>query len=145
MTARDDFNAKSLGMDWNFLRNPKEEDWSLNDRSGFMRLTCSAVTLDDSDSPAFIGRRQKHFNCRVQTELSFSPESEKEEAGLTAFMNERHHYEIAVTRLAKERRVIVRRRIGGLSAIVASEYPNAFRSSRVKLNTFHISAGDSSA
>ena len=91
MTARDDFNAKSLGMDWNFLRNPKEEDWSLNDRSGFMRLTCSAVTLDDSDSPAFIGRRQKHFNCRVQTELSFSPESEKEEAGLTAFMNERHH------------------------------------------------------
>ncbi|MBU4377032.1 MAG: glycoside hydrolase family 43 protein [Candidatus Omnitrophica bacterium] len=119
--TRDDFDSKSLGIDWNFLRNPKEEDWPLSERPGFIRLTGSAVTLDDFDSPAFIGRRQRHFNCRVQASLSFSPENENEEAGLTVFMNERHHYEIAVTRLAKERRVIVRKRIGGLSAIVASE------------------------
>ena len=43
------------------------------------------------------------------------------EAGLTVWMNGSHHYEIAVTRLDGERRVIVRRRIGTLAAVVARE------------------------
>ncbi len=120
-TARDDFDEKYLDLDWNFLRNPKKEDWSLAERPGFIRLTGSAVDLDDLDSPAFIGRRQKQFCCRARTALYFSPKAEKEEAGLTVFMNERHHYEIALTRLANKRCVIVRRRIGSLSAITARE------------------------
>ena len=36
-------------------------------------------------------------------------------------MNDRHHYEVALTRLEGQVQVIVRRRIGDLSALVACE------------------------
>jgi alpha-N-arabinofuranosidase len=81
----------------------------------------SAISLDAVDSPAWVGRRQRHFDCQVTTLLDFDPQRDGEEAGLTAFMNELHHYEIAVTRLEGERYIIVRRRIGSLSAVVARE------------------------
>jgi xylan 1,4-beta-xylosidase len=117
--ARDDFDSPTLKPYWNFLRNPHPEDYSLTERSGYLRLKGSALTLNDVDSPAFIGRRQQHFDCRVQTALDFSPQKEGEEAGLTVLMNERHHYEIAIGYSEAGRIVFVRRRIGDLIAIVA--------------------------
>ncbi|MBN1812541.1 MAG: glycoside hydrolase family 43 protein [Anaerolineae bacterium] len=120
-SARDDFDEPNLWLCWNSLRNPHPEDWSLSDRPGWLRLMGSAIGLDAVDSPAWIGRRQRHFDCRAATLLDFGTQNDGEEAGLTAFMNELHHYEIAITRLEGERCVIVRRRIGSLSAIVAWE------------------------
>ena len=120
-SARDDFNKSDLRLCWNFLRNPYPKDWSLSDRPSWLRLMGSAIGLDAVDSPAWVGRRQRHFDCQVTTLLDFDPQRDGEEAGLTAFMNELHHYEIAVTRLEGERYIIVRRRIGSLSAVVARE------------------------
>jgi xylan 1,4-beta-xylosidase len=114
----DDFDTPRLRFCWNFLRNPDPASWSLTERPGWLRLHGSALTLDDEASPAFLGRRQQHFACQVRTLLHFSPERDGEEAGLTVLMNNCHHYEIALTRLNGERQIIVRRRIGDLSAIV---------------------------
>ncbi len=113
--TRDDFDAPALGLAWNFLRNPHADDWSLAARPGWLRLRGSAVTLDAEDSPAWVGRRQQHLACEVRTRLDFAPAHDREEAGLVAYMNPRHHYEIAVL----GQRVIVRRRIGSLTAVVA--------------------------
>lgn len=118
--VRDDFDSSELNLCWNFLRNPYDGDWSLRERAGWLRLNGSPVTLDDVDSPAFIGRRQQHFNCRATALLEFDPQQDRDEAGLTALMNATHHYEIAVTRLSGSRRIIIRRRIGTLAAIVAN-------------------------
>ncbi len=118
---RDDFAAPDLRFCWNFLRNPNADDWSLAERPGWLRLYGSALTLDAQASPAFIGRRQQHFDCRARTLLAFQPEHEGHEAGLTVLMNERHHYEIAITQDHGSRCIIVRRRIGDLAAIVARE------------------------
>jgi len=117
--TQDDFDQPHLQLKWNFLRNPYAENWSLRERPGWLRLKGSAVRLDDVDSPAFVGRRQQHFSCKVRTLLDFSPRAEHEEAGLTVLMNEQHHYEIAVSYREGARIVMVRRRIGDLSAIVA--------------------------
>jgi xylan 1,4-beta-xylosidase len=116
--VRDDFVDPYLRLCWNFLRNPYAEDWSLTERPGWLRLYGSSRTLDSLDSPAFVGRRQQHFQVSVRTLLEFRPEQEGHEAGLTVLMNEQHHYEIAVTLEHGERCVIVRRRIGDLVAIV---------------------------
>ncbi|WP_336773047.1 glycoside hydrolase family 43 protein [Paenibacillus sp. MMO-58] len=114
-TEIDEFDAKLLQLNWNFLRNPKAEDWSLEERPGWLTLHGSETSLNDIGSPAFIGRRQQHFRCTVSTLLNFQPAGEGEEAGLTVFMNERFHYEIAMTLdLYKRRKVILRRRIGSL-------------------------------
>ena len=51
--------------------------------------------------------------------MHFSPAREGEEAGLVVLMNNQHHYEVALTRLEGQTQVIVRRRIGDLSALVA--------------------------
>jgi alpha-N-arabinofuranosidase len=117
--TRDDFERAELGLDWNFLRNPYPEQYSLTERPGWLRLKGLALTLNDVDSPAFLGRRQRHFNCSATTRVDFEPQQDRQEAGLTVLMNERHHYEIAVTRLNGLRQVIVRRRIGSLAAVVA--------------------------
>ncbi len=119
--ARDEFDAASLRPHWNFLRNPHTEHYSLSERPGWLRLYGSALNLDAQASPTFVGRRQQHFNCCVRVLLDFDPEQEGHEAGLTVFMNERHHYEIALACMRGGRSIIVRRRIGDLVAVVAWE------------------------
>lgn len=118
---RDDFTAPSLRLCWNFLRNPPATTWSLNERPGWLRLKGSAHTLDDTASPAFVGRRQQHARCKVSARLDFSPQSASEEAGLTVLINETHHYELAITYRAGVRRIFVRRRIGDLTVTVCEE------------------------
>ncbi|MFC1960302.1 glycoside hydrolase family 43 protein [Chloroflexota bacterium] len=117
--THDDFDPLELALYWNFLRNPRPEAWSLTARPGWLRLRGLAATLDDVDAPAFIGRRQRYFDCRVRTRLDFNPKHNGEEAGLVVLMNERHHYEIALRSTEQSRQVIVRRRIGSLVGIVA--------------------------
>ena len=118
---RDDFDQPTLRFCWNFLRNPRAEDWSLAERPGWLRLYGTALTLDEQDSPAFIGRRQQHFSCKARALLDFTPRHEGEEAGLVVLSNEKHHYELAMTCLDGTRCMIVRRRIGDLAATVARQ------------------------
>jgi len=120
--ARDNFDTEKLDPQWNFIRNPHNEDWSLTERRGFLTLHGSHRTLEDGGSPAFAGRRLRHFNCRISTHLEFNPVNDSEEAGLTMFLNGEmtsvnsggHHYEIALTRLDGKKFLIFRRRIGSL-------------------------------
>lgn len=112
--CKDDFNTNNLDYYWNFLRNPAEGSWSLSDRPGYLTLYGNSISLNDVDSPSFVGRRQQHFDCKVSTLLEFSPTHEGEEAGLTIFMNERFHYEIALGIRDGVKKVFVRRRIGSL-------------------------------
>ena len=121
MLFRSEFDAATLAPCWNHLRNPDPWLYSLSERPGSLRLSCGNPTLDDQDSPAFVGRRQEHLNCQVSTLIDFTPESENEEAGLTILADNRHHCELAVTILGGKRCAIVRRRIGSLVAEVACE------------------------
>ncbi len=119
--VRDDFDATQLRLCWNFLRNPNDADWSLADRPGWLRLRCSSVALDDVASPAFIGRRQRHFECRAAALLDFTPLSENEEAGLTALIDNKHHYEVALTLRGGKRAALARRTVGTLVCETVSE------------------------
>jgi alpha-N-arabinofuranosidase len=118
---RDDFDQADLGLHWNWLRNPSLERYSTTDRPGWLRLIGSEVTLDDQASPSFLGWRQRHFQCLVSTLVDFNPLAENEEAGLVVLGDNRHHYEIGITRQAGERSVFVRRKIGTLQVVVAQQ------------------------
>jgi xylan 1,4-beta-xylosidase len=117
--VRDEFDSPTLGLAWNHLRNPDPANYSLSERPGWLRIKGSALRLDDVASPAFVARRQQHMRFRAATLLEFDPQCDGDEAGLVVFMNERHHYEVAVTRAQGERCVLVRRRIGDLQTVVA--------------------------
>jgi len=118
-SARDDFDGERLAREWTFLRNPEAGSWSLLERPGWLRLHGTAVSLDEVGSPAWVGRRQAHFEVTGSCHLDFQPSSEKEGAGLTVWMNERHHYDLFVSLREGKRCFVVRRRIGTLTAEVA--------------------------
>jgi len=110
---RHEFDKTQLALQWNFLRNPYEQDLSLAERPGFLRLHGSAVTLNDQDSPAFVGRRQTDLACRASALLSFEPQRSNEEAGLVLRGNEKNHYEIGMTLQEGKRHVFCRRTLAG--------------------------------
>lgn len=111
--ARDDFDKPELGLAWNFLRNPRDADWSLAARPGYLRLRGSAVTLHDQDSPAFVGRRQTALQCEVATQLEFDPQHDNEEAGLVVRGNDENHFQIGLALRDDKRQAFFRRVLGG--------------------------------
>lgn len=119
--SRDDFDEDKLKLCWNFLRNPREDSWSLRDRPSWLCLRGLETSLSDIGSPALVCRRQQHFDCQATSLLDFKPTRDGEEAGLAVYVNDEHHYEVALTMIEGERCVIVRRTVGDLSAIVAKE------------------------
>ncbi|MDM7925943.1 MAG: glycoside hydrolase family 43 protein [bacterium] len=120
--VRDDFIGDGLALEWNYLRNPAEADYSLTERPGFLRLWGSGVKLTDRDSPTFVGRRQTDFNCRVSTLLDFNPEREGDEAGLVVRQTDKYHFETGLVLKKGKRTAFLRRVIdGGVSGPVVTE------------------------
>ncbi|MBB6731239.1 glycoside hydrolase family 43 protein [Cohnella zeiphila] len=118
---RDDFDDPTLGLDWTFLRNPAPGSWSLSERPGHLVLRGTKTSLDDAGAPAFVGRRLAHFSCSMAAALDFEPAEEGEEAGLTVFMNERHHYDLAVRFREGRKAIVFRRTVGSLRTESAQE------------------------
>jgi alpha-N-arabinofuranosidase len=107
--ARVEFNKPRLGLEWVYVRNPVETNYSLAERSGFLRLKGSAVTLKDVDAQTLVGRRQTDLSCRAATLLSFEPKSENEEAGLVLRGNDRNHLQLGITLKGGKRQVFLRK------------------------------------
>ena len=112
---RDDFSSPTLDFGWNFIYNP---DPSLyGQENNRLCLYGNEKRLKDADVIAWIGRRQKHHMCTVGVTLEFPCCQDGEEAGLTIFMNHRHHYEIALCCEGQKRKLIFRRQIGSLEKV----------------------------
>jgi alpha-N-arabinofuranosidase len=111
--AQDNFDSTNLPLEWNFLRNPYPQDYSLTERPGYLRLWGSAVTMNDQDSPAFVGCRQMDLACRASTRLFFNPQRENEEAGLVVRGNSQNHYDLGITLRDGKRQVFFRKVLDG--------------------------------
>lgn len=96
LPVRDEFTNDNLGAEWNYLCNPHNENYSLKERKGHLRLKATPVTLGHVDSPTFVGRRQQHINFRATTVLDFSKLNSGAEAGITTYMANNYHYDLAV-------------------------------------------------
>lgn len=111
----DDFTSEKLDPGWNYLYNP---DWSLYEkRPGSLCLWGNDGQLKDAAAIAWIGRRQKHHVSKTEVTLTFPCVQDGEEAGLTIFMNNRHHYEAALICKDGKRKLIFKRQIGSLEKV----------------------------
>lgn len=52
-----DFDEGELNLEWNYLRNPVEQNYSLKAHKGCLCLYFSVISLSNKASPAFIARR----------------------------------------------------------------------------------------
>ncbi|MCM1417436.1 MAG: glycoside hydrolase family 43 protein [Bacteroides sp.] len=110
--TRDDFTAGDFPPYWNTIYCPIGE---IADRTeeGLL-LRGNAFTISDDEPKAILLRRQEHFDFMAEVKLS--PLAEDGEAGLTVYMNNRHHYEAAVVRRGGCSVIRLRRQLGTLKA-----------------------------
>lgn len=96
LPARNEFTGKQLGYEWNYLCNPHMENYSLTARPGYLRLTGTPVTLDQQDSPTFVGRRQQHIRFSATTSVDISRIGAGGESGITVYMSNNYRYDLSV-------------------------------------------------
>jgi Beta-xylosidase len=118
--ARDDFDGP-LRKCWSFLRNPRPGSWSLAEAPGSLTLHGNEVSLDDVGSPAFVCRRQEHFDCEVRALLEFEPRWPNEEAGLALYYSNEQHYDFFVSTSVEGRILSLRRVVGDMKYIAARQ------------------------
>lgn len=112
----DDFSGDKLHLSWSYIYKPDETMISLTDKG--LRLHGAAASVCEDTYKTILVRRQEHFDFEAVMNLSFAP-AEGEEAGLSIYMNNQHHYDIALTKLDGEQCLIIRRQIGKLKAMEA--------------------------
>lgn len=79
----DDFNEKKLRIDWQFVRNPDDANYSLTERKGFLRIYPTSYPLDSTKAKNIIVRRQVDFKFDAVTSLEFN--SKVGEAGIVSY------------------------------------------------------------
>jgi alpha-N-arabinofuranosidase len=94
----DHFDSPSLALQWNVLRTPYEEFWSLKARPGYLRLRLRPERLSERTTPSFVGRRQQHIHFSVKAALEFTPQTENECAGLALLQNPDFNFLLIVTK-----------------------------------------------
>ncbi len=108
------FDNTDFDLEWCYIRNPKKENYSL--KKDCVKLHGTDVTLNDVDSPTFIGFRQKDFKAEIECEVSI----DLSEGGITIFMDENQHYDVAVRKTQNGYEAISRLTIGEATCIKKS-------------------------
>lgn len=115
----DFFNTPAMHPSWNTIYNADFRFYEFT--SDGLILHGNEQNLSSSQPKALICRRQEHFDFMAELTLSIKNSSENipenGEAGIAIYMNNRHHYETAITMRNGKRCLIIRRQIGSLCAV----------------------------
>ncbi len=112
--SRIDFNDNRLGLEWNYLRYPNLADYSLTARPGYLRIKGSEQTIEEHQSPTFVGRRLQDQNFTATTQLEFNPRQNNEEAGVT-LLNNGTHFDLLVKQENGKRVAVCKLRFGSVT------------------------------
>lgn len=111
--ACDNFDQARLGFIWNFIRTPREQFYTLSERTGYLRLKLRPQMITKWENPSFVGRRQQHINFSASLAMEFVPKSENESAGMVVLQNPDYHFRVECLRSGKENVVRLTKRHGG--------------------------------
>jgi len=115
----DDFSSRSLNYE--YLRNPISKNYELNTRDKTLILRGTGISINDQDSPTWIGVRQKEFNMEASVYLSLLNRVKDMKIGLSAYYNKDYHYEIYITYKDSKYYVEVAKKIHDLYVVTASK------------------------
>ena len=102
------FENTDWNIDWCYLRHPNADNYELSESKAVLHGT--SINLDETDSPTFIGLRQRDF-C---FELSVNVSVDDGEAGVTVYMCENEHYDVAVKKTETGFVAVLKLNIGGI-------------------------------
>ncbi|MBI9064381.1 MAG: glycoside hydrolase family 43 protein [Marinilabiliaceae bacterium] len=128
-----EFDEEQLGLEWNYIRNPINSNYSLSKKRGTLALKGTQWTLDDaSGSVTFIGRRIQHWYFSAETELEFSAKASNEHAGICIMSRNDYHYDLYLEKRDKHNFLVLKYRMGSINHIEA-EIPVKGTSIRLKI------------
>ncbi len=111
------FENTDFNIDWCYLRHPYKDNYKLF--SDHICLIGSKITLNEADSPTFIGIRQRDFNFELTVKVTILKDllsSVSGEAGIAVYSCENEHYDLAVN----QNKALLRLNIGGARSIEGS-------------------------
>lgn len=120
--TRIEFDEDKLGFEWQYLRNPVRENYSLKEKKGHLMIKASPYTLDEAESVSFVSRRQTEHDFIAATTMTFQPKADTDEAGLTLIQNNTHHYDLRLMKKGNGHVIQLRVRAGSIDYI-AFEQP----------------------
>lgn len=82
---------KGLDFSLMHLRTIDKTSFSTSKKNG-LTLNLKPETILETGNPSFVAKRQQHMYSVAETELNFSPKTEKEKAGLVVYQDESHFY-----------------------------------------------------
>lgn len=77
--------------EWIYLRNPDFSNYEISDEKFVLYGTENSL---DTQTPTFTGIRHRDFESTVSCRVSLT--GENSEAGITVYMDENHHYDLAI-------------------------------------------------
>jgi alpha-N-arabinofuranosidase len=94
-----DFSRPRLTRQWNFIRNPNPACYR-QEKGRLTILGCEKTLSDPNTNPSFAGIRQPAFDIEATTSilLDLKPGTR---AGITAYYNHDHHYDLGLEQSAK--------------------------------------------
>ena len=108
------FENTDWKIKWCHLRIPNMDNYTLEKDKAILRGT--DISLDKADSPTFIGIRQQDFKAEITCDVSV----DKGEAGITIYMDENHHYDLAIRQTDSGYEVIERLNVGDIKSVEKS-------------------------
>ena len=102
------FKNTDPDIDWCYLRKYHPDNYELSSEKYVLKGT--DITLDDVDSPTFIALRQRDFVM----ELSADVKVDRGEGGITMYMCENEHYDIALRKTDNGTEAVLKLNIGGI-------------------------------
>lgn len=104
----DTFENTDWNIDWCYLRHPHPQNYELSGNKAVLHGT--DVDLYQVDSPTFIGIRQRDFNMELSADVSV----DCGEGGITVYMCENEHYDIAVRKGENGYEAVLKLNIGNI-------------------------------
>lgn len=91
INKHDDFNEE-LSLEWNFLRSPKTNWYSVKD--GFLKINLRPETVEELKNPSFIAKRTKYHSYEAATKIHFKTKKAQEKAGLVIYRRSGNSYQL---------------------------------------------------
>jgi alpha-N-arabinofuranosidase len=100
---RDEFSSDKLGLDWTFIRTPRDTWWSLPAKPHALRLTLRPEQITEVVNPSFVGVRITTARSEATTSVRFAPRAPEEAAGLTIQRAREAAYSVLIERAGEGR------------------------------------------
>ncbi|MCK9478723.1 MAG: glycoside hydrolase family 43 protein [Firmicutes bacterium] len=113
----DDFSADRLGAQWQFVRNPNNDMWSLTERKGFLRIKTAAADTNSRDAQNIILQRETQHRYTAVLKMEFKPEQNNEQAGLICYYGTKNYIKLCLIYEDGAKISLIENRAGDISRV----------------------------